>query len=60
MPNIVLQVKKDVNATLKEIGVAEMSAATEGILNGQIQELVNEDHKIRHLVGEYEWNLKKR
>ncbi|XP_043267022.1 T-complex protein 11-like protein 1 isoform X2 [Venturia canescens] len=50
MPNIVLQVKKDVNATLKEIGAPQMTPAVEGILTGQIQDLVNEDHKIRHLV----------
>ena len=53
MPNIVLQVKKDVSTTLKEVGAPELSPALETMLDGQIRDLVNEDHKIRHLVSKY-------
>ncbi|XP_011296887.1 T-complex protein 11-like protein 1 isoform X2 [Fopius arisanus] len=51
MPNIVLQVREDVKATLSQVGAPQLTADVESILQGQIMDLVNEDHKIRQLVN---------
>lgn len=51
MPNIVLQVKQDVKATLEEVGATELTSDVENILERQIMDLVQEDHKIRSLVS---------
>ena len=53
MPNIILQVKNDVAATLVSVGAAAMSKEIETILEGQIMDMAKPDHKIRHLVSEY-------
>ncbi|CAL7944480.1 unnamed protein product [Xylocopa violacea] len=50
MPNIVLQVKIDLKATLEEIG-APISPEIETLLEGQILDLINPEHKIRHLIN---------
>lgn len=54
MPNIVLQVKEDVKATLREVNAPELSPELETSLEGQITDLVDTKHKIRYLVSEYE------
>ncbi|XP_043483157.1 T-complex protein 11-like protein 1 isoform X1 [Leptopilina heterotoma] len=51
MPNVLLQVKADLKATLEEIGAPSMPPETETILDGQILDLVNPEHKIRYLVN---------
>ncbi|XP_074096197.1 T-complex protein 11-like protein 1 [Cotesia typhae] len=51
MPNVVVQIKKDVNDILKEIYSKELDKETDEILERQILELINEDHKIRTLVN---------
>lgn len=51
MPNILLQVKRDVKATLQEIGAPELSPEVETLLEGQIVDLINPGHKIRHLIN---------
>ncbi|KAH0554722.1 T-complex protein 11-like protein 1 [Cotesia glomerata] len=51
MPNVIVQIKKDVNDILKEIHSKELDKETEAILERQILELINEDHKIRTLVN---------
>lgn len=52
MPNIVIQVNQDIKMILNQIGAPELTKSVEAILEGQILDLVNEDHKIRHLVSE--------
>ncbi|KAL6431863.1 hypothetical protein ACFW04_007371 [Cataglyphis niger] len=51
MPNIVLQVKEDVKATLREVDAPELSPELETLLEGQIADLVDTKHKIRYLVS---------
>ncbi|XP_026669131.1 T-complex protein 11-like protein 1 [Ceratina calcarata] len=51
MPNILLQVKTDLKATLQEIGATPLSPEMESLLEGQILDLINPDHKIRHLIN---------
>ncbi|XP_020711995.1 T-complex protein 11-like protein 1 isoform X2 [Athalia rosae] len=51
MPNIVLQVIKDVKTTLQEAGASELSTELEALLSAQILEISKPDHKIRHLVN---------
>ncbi|XP_034937275.1 T-complex protein 11-like protein 1 [Chelonus insularis] len=51
MPNIVVQVKQDVNSILTEMNGKELDKEVESILDRQIQELINEDHRIRSLVN---------
>lgn len=51
MPNIVVQVNQDIKVILNKVGTSELTPSVEGDLNGQIMDLVNEDHKIRHLVN---------
>lgn len=51
MPNIVLQVIKDLKATLEEIGIGNLSSDLEISLEGQITDLIKPDHKIRSLVN---------
>ncbi|KAF7993740.1 hypothetical protein HCN44_010335 [Aphidius gifuensis] len=51
MPNIVIQINQDIKMTLNKIGAPELTQSVEAILKGQIMDLVNEDHKIRHLVN---------
>lgn len=51
MPNIVLQVIKDLKATLEEIGAGNLSTDLETSLEGQITDLIKPDHKIRSLVN---------
>ncbi|XP_015433465.1 PREDICTED: T-complex protein 11-like protein 1 [Dufourea novaeangliae] len=51
MPNIVLQLKADVKLTLQEIQAAPLSSELETLLEGQILELVKQEHKIRHLIS---------
>ncbi|XP_014295014.1 T-complex protein 11-like protein 1 [Microplitis demolitor] len=51
MPNVVIQIKEDINVILKEIHNKELDKETESILERQIMELTNEDHKIRSLVN---------
>lgn len=53
MPNIVLQVIKDLKATLEEIGAGNLSTDLEVSLEGQITDLIKPDHKIRSLVSKY-------
>lgn len=53
MPNIVLQVKMDLKTTLEEIGAAPLSLEMETLLEGQILDLINPEHKIRHLISKY-------
>lgn len=53
MPNIVLQVIKDLRATLEEIGAGNLSTDLEVSLEGQITDLIKPDHKIRSLVSKY-------
>lgn len=53
MPNIVLQVIKDLKATLEEIGAGNLSTDLETSLEGQITDLIKPDHKIRSLVSKY-------
>lgn len=53
MPNIVLQVKEDVKATLREVDAPELSPELETLLEGQIADLVDTKHKIRYLVSKY-------
>lgn len=51
MPNVLVQVKADLKATLDEIGAPPMPSEIETILDGQILDLVNPEHKIRYLVS---------
>ncbi|XP_051173039.1 T-complex protein 11-like protein 1 isoform X2 [Leptopilina boulardi] len=51
MPNVLVQVKADLKATLEEIGAPPMPSEIETILDGQILDLVNPEHKIRYLVN---------
>ncbi|XP_050497074.1 T-complex protein 11-like protein 1 isoform X4 [Bombus vancouverensis nearcticus] len=51
MPNIVLQVKTDLKTTLHEINAASLSPEIETLLEGQILDLINPEHKIRHLIN---------
>ncbi|XP_043788056.1 T-complex protein 11-like protein 1 isoform X3 [Apis laboriosa] len=51
MPNIVLQVKTDLGTTLREIGSTLLSVEMESLLEGQILDLINPGHKIRHLIN---------
>ncbi|XP_043584983.1 T-complex protein 11-like protein 1 isoform X3 [Bombus pyrosoma] len=51
MPNIVLQVKTDLKTTLQEINAASLSPEIETLLEGQILDLINPEHKIRHLIN---------
>ncbi|PBC31744.1 T-complex protein 11-like protein 1 isoform X1 [Apis cerana] len=51
MPNIVLQVKTDLETTLQEIGSTLLSIEMESLLEGQILDLINPGHKIRHLIN---------
>ncbi|XP_012350121.1 T-complex protein 11-like protein 1 isoform X1 [Apis florea] len=51
MPNIVLQVKTDLETTLREIGFTLLSVEMESLLEGQILDLINPGHKIRHLIN---------
>ncbi|XP_033216068.1 T-complex protein 11-like protein 1 isoform X2 [Belonocnema kinseyi] len=51
MPNVLVQVKADVKATLEEIGAPPLTPEIETILEGQILDLVKPDHKIRYLVN---------
>ncbi|XP_060816832.1 T-complex protein 11-like protein 1 isoform X2 [Bombus pascuorum] len=51
MPNIVLQVKTELKTTLQEINAASLSPEIETLLEGQILDLVNPEHKIRHLIN---------
>ncbi|KAG6798669.1 T-complex protein 11-like protein 1 isoform X1 [Apis mellifera caucasica] len=51
MPNIVLQVKTDLETTLQEIGSTLLSVEMESLLEGQILDLINPGHKIRHLIN---------
>lgn len=53
MPNIVLQVKTDLKTTLHEINAASLSPEIETLLEGQILDLINPEHKIRHLISKY-------
>lgn len=53
MPNIVLQVKADVKATLREVSAPDLSSELETLLERQITDLVDTKHKIRYLVSEY-------
>lgn len=53
MPNIVLQIKEDVKATLREVDASELSPELETLLEGQIADLVDTKHKIRYLVSKY-------
>lgn len=53
MPNIVLQVKRDVKTTLQEVNAPELSPELETLLEGQITDLIDTKHKIRYLVSEY-------
>lgn len=53
MPNIVLQVKEDVKATLREVDAPELSLELETLLEGQIADLIDTKHKIRYLVSKY-------
>lgn len=53
MPNIVLQVKEDVKATLREVDAPELSPELETLLEGQIADLIDTKHKIRYLVSKY-------
>lgn len=53
IPNIVIQVKQDVKTVLSDVGAPELTPSVEAILEGQILDLVNEDHKIRQLVSKY-------
>lgn len=57
MPNIVLQVKTDLETTLQEIGSTLLSVEMESLLEGQILDLINPGHKIRHLISKYIYNL---
>lgn len=57
MPNIVLQVKTDLETTLQEIGSTLLSIEMESLLEGQILDLINPGHKIRHLISKYIYNL---
>ncbi|OAD55150.1 T-complex protein 11-like protein 1 [Eufriesea mexicana] len=59
MPNIVLQVKMDLKTTLKEIGAAPLSLEMETLLEGQILDLINPEHKIRHLISKIRQFLQK-
>ena len=52
IPNVLMQVKVDVETTLKEIGAPPMSDEVKTMLEGQIIELIKPDHKIRYLVSE--------
>ncbi|XP_043516738.1 T-complex protein 11-like protein 1 isoform X1 [Frieseomelitta varia] len=51
MPNIVLQVKTDLKVTLEEINATPLSSEIETLLEGQILDLINPEHKIRHLIN---------
>lgn len=51
MPNIVLQVMQDLNATLEEIGAGNLSSEIEILLERQLKDLVKPDHKVRSLVN---------
>lgn len=53
IPNIVLQVKADLKVTLEEINAAPLSSEIETLLEGQILDLINPEHKIRHLISKY-------
>ena len=53
MPNIVLQVKTDLKITLEEINATPLSSEIETLLKGQILDLINPEHKIRHLISKY-------
>lgn len=53
MQNIVLQVKTDVKATLREVNAPDLSPEVETLLEGQITDLIDTKHKIRYLVSEY-------
>lgn len=53
MPNIVLQVKTDVKATLREVNGSELSPKLETLLEGQIADLIDTKHRIRYLVSKY-------
>jgi len=53
MPNIVLQVKEDVKATLREVDAPELSPELETLLEGQIADLIDTKHKIRYLISKY-------
>ncbi|XP_046141868.1 T-complex protein 11-like protein 1 isoform X1 [Osmia bicornis bicornis] len=51
MPNVLLQIKTDLKTTLQEIGAEPLSPEMETLLEGQILDLINPDHKIRHLIS---------
>ncbi|XP_012148037.2 T-complex protein 11-like protein 1 isoform X2 [Megachile rotundata] len=51
IPNVVLQIKMDLNATLQEIGSEPLTPQLETLLEGQILDLIKPDHKIRHLIS---------
>ncbi|CAD1476228.1 unnamed protein product, partial [Heterotrigona itama] len=51
IPNIVLQVKTDLKITLEEINAIPLSSEIETLLEGQILDLINPEHKIRHLIN---------
>lgn len=51
IPNVLVQVKADLKSTLEDIGAPPMPPEIETILDGQILDLVNPDHKIRFLVN---------
>lgn len=53
MPNIILQVKADVKATLEKINAPALSPELETLLEGQIADLIDTGHKIRYLVSKY-------
>ncbi|XP_066585713.1 T-complex protein 11-like protein 1 isoform X2 [Prorops nasuta] len=50
VPNIILQVKQEVNVALKSIEIGSLTPAQETLLEGQIKDVTNPEHKIRHLV----------
>ncbi|XP_011633237.1 T-complex protein 11-like protein 1 isoform X1 [Pogonomyrmex barbatus] len=51
MPNIILQIKTDIKATLREVNASELSPELETLLEGQIADLIDTKHKIRYLVN---------
>lgn len=53
MPNIVIQVKLDLENTLESIGAPKLNQELSSVLEGQILNIANANHKIRHLVREY-------
>lgn len=53
MKNVAVQVVKEVNDCLLKHGYSAMGMEKGNVLQGQIEEVADPNHRVRHLVSEY-------